>query len=127
MRSTILTFYVGCFDSSNSVLVYFQLLHDKKVAGLFSISLIYFILGVTVIIRTLFLVPAGSIPMDLDDTYEIKNETIAKKIMQTNRIQPGGLELNSSKIQPVQKLNKLQQLKEIFCRLDTWTGKKLLL
>ena len=86
VRSTVLTFFVGCFDSSSSVLVYFQMIYDQGIAGLFTISLVYVALGVFVLIRSVSLTPTKTVPHDMPNDYTLFKHSILQKLRNRNTV-----------------------------------------
>jgi len=119
-RCTILTFLVGCFDSSSSVLVYFQMLYDSGKADLFGTPIIYVLSGLFVLVRTLVLVPHDTIPIELPLDYSICDESVLRRV-RTNVVKPVQL----AKVEPVEQTSsatQLSTLKKCFGRLDAWTG-----
>ena len=119
-RCTILTFLIGCFDSSSSVLVYFQMLYDSGKADLSGTPIIYALSGLFVLVRTLVLVPRDTIPIDLPLDYSICDESLLRRL-RANVVKPVEL----AKVEPVEQTTSQTQLtilKKCFCRLDAWTG-----
>ena len=59
--------------------VYFQMLYDAGKADLSGLPIIYAMISTVILLRTLFLVPSGTIPSELTEDYCITNETIIAK------------------------------------------------
>lgn len=71
---------VGCFDSSSSILVYFQILYDAGLCNFFYVPLIYVAAGIFVLIRSILLVPTGTIPHDLPSDYVLLDQSVVSKL-----------------------------------------------
>jgi len=74
-RALLTTMIGGIFDSSSTVLMFYQVIYDAKIAGLFTISLVYAIISIFIFIRTIWFVPTDNVPFILPEGYKVTQHT----------------------------------------------------